>query len=59
MALNALDDLAAVRERYVEARRDLDTTLEPDLVSEILRARETIAGAVARWDGASSENSMT
>lgn len=59
MALDALDDLATVRERHADARAELENTLGAELVGEVLQARETIARAVARFDGSARGDSMT
>ena len=59
MALDALDGLAAVLERHPEARQELEATLGPDLLAEVLAARVTIGRAVANWDGPDGGDSMT
>lgn len=59
MALDALDDLVGVQERHPEARQELEGTLGPELLAEVLRSRETIARAVARLDGTGGADSMT
>lgn len=59
MALDALDDLVAVRERHADARAELETALGPELIGEVLAARDTIARAVARLDDVGGANSMT
>lgn len=53
MALDALDDLVAVCQRYPEARTDLVAEIGEPLLLEVIRARDTIARAVSGMKDAS------
>ena len=59
MAQDALDDFVAVCERYPDARAELAALLGEELLGEVLAARDTIARAAMRADGASGEDPMT
>ncbi len=59
MALDVLDDLAAVIAQHPDARQELETALGSELLAELLKARATIEHAVVRLDGTGGAAGVT
>lgn len=57
MALDAMDDLAVVCERYPDARAELVAALGEQGLSDLHAARETIAAAVTRLSSVAGDAS--
>lgn len=55
MALDALDDLAAVLGRHPEARADMVSIIGEAGVREVMEARDAIARTVARLESGPSD----